>query len=65
VAAVRDANPQIAYADSSRRGYVMVEAGRERLEARFRVLEDVARPDSTISTAASFTVLAGRPGLSK
>jgi alkaline phosphatase D len=65
VAAVRDANPQIAYADSSRRGYVMVEAGRQRLEARFRVLEDVARPDSTISTAATFTVLAGRPGIAR
>ncbi len=36
--------------------------GRERLEARLRVLNR-ARTDAAVSTAATFTVIAGRPGL--
>ena len=51
------------YADGSRRGYVMLDVGRERLEARLRVLDTVARTDAGVSTAATFTVRAGRPGI--
>ena len=50
---IRDANPHIRYADGSRRGYVMLDVGRERLEARLRVLDTVARTDAGVSTAAT------------
>jgi len=63
VAAIRDANPHIVHADGSKRGYVMLDIGRERLEARLRVLDTAARTDAAVSTAATFTVIAGRPGL--
>jgi alkaline phosphatase D len=63
VMAIRDANPHIRYADGSRRGYVVLDFGRDRLEARLRVVDTVKRADAGISTAAAFTVAAGRPGL--
>ena len=63
VAAIRDANPHIVFADGSRRGYALLELGRESLEARFRVVDTVKRADAGISTAASFTVRAGHPGI--
>ena len=65
VQSIREANPHIHYADGSRRGYAMLDIGRERLEARLRVLDSVARRDAEVSTAARFTVLAGRPGIAK
>ena len=65
VQSIREANPHIRYADGSRRGYAMLDIGRERLEARLRVLDTVARRDAEVSTAARFTVLAGRPGIAK
>ena len=63
VAAIRDANPHIRYADGSRRGYALLDFGRDRLEARLRVVDTVASRDAGISTAATFAVTAGRPGL--
>ncbi|MDH5264068.1 MAG: alkaline phosphatase D family protein [Betaproteobacteria bacterium] len=63
VASIREANPHILYADGSLRGYAMLDVDRERLEARFRVLDSVARTDAGVSTAATFTVRAGRPGV--
>ncbi len=63
VAAIRDANPHIKFADGSKRGYITLRAGRESLEAKLRVLDTVARTDAEVSTAATFTVLAGRPGI--
>jgi alkaline phosphatase D len=63
VAAVREANPHIRYADGSRRGYVLLDFGRDRLEARLRVVDTVKRQDAGISTAATFGVRAGRPGI--
>ena len=63
VAAVRDANPHFKYADGSKRGYVLLELSRDRLETRLRVVDTVRQPDAAISTAATFTVRAGRPGI--
>ena len=65
VESIRKANPHFRFADGSKRGYVLLEVGRERLEARLRVLDAVTRRDADISTAAAFTVLAGRPGIAK
>jgi alkaline phosphatase D len=63
VAAVREANPHIRFADGSKRGYVVLEFGRDRLETRLRVVESVKRADADVATAATFTVRAGRPGI--
>jgi alkaline phosphatase D len=64
IAAIRDANPDIVFADGSRRGYALLDIGRDRLETRLRVVDTVKRADAGISTAATFTVAAGRPGVS-
>lgn len=54
-------NPHIRY-HNSRRGYVRVRVGPERLHADFRVVPYVTRPGAPIQTAASFVVESGRPG---
>jgi alkaline phosphatase D len=63
VAAVREANPHIVFADGSKRGYALLEFSRDRLETHLRVVDTVKRPDAGLSTAATFTVRAGRPGI--
>jgi alkaline phosphatase D len=63
IAAVRDANPHIRFADASKRGYGLFALSRDRLEARLRVVDTVKRPDAGIATAATFTVRDGRPGI--
>ncbi|MGE0356152.1 MAG: alkaline phosphatase [Burkholderiales bacterium] len=63
VAAIREANPHILHADGSQRGYTLLDLGRDRLEARLRVVETVKRADAGVATAATFTVAAGRAGV--
>jgi alkaline phosphatase D len=63
VESIREANPHIHFADGSKRGYVLLDLARERLEARLRVVDSVASRDAAVSTDATFTVLAGRPGI--
>jgi len=63
VAAVRDANPHIKFADGSKRGYALLEFSRDRLETRLRVVDSVKQPDAGVATAATFNVRAGRPGI--
>ena len=63
--AIRAENPDIAFADSTRRGYTVLDIGRERLEARLRVVDSVKEPQMAISTLATFSVAAGRAGLQK
>jgi alkaline phosphatase D len=59
--AIRDANPHAVYADAGRSGYGMMELRPDRLDVRFRVVDDVWSPDPAIATAASFVVEAGSP----
>jgi alkaline phosphatase D len=63
--AIVRANPHIAFGDSTRRGYFVVDLTTERLVAQLRVLDDVARPDAAVSTAATFEIVAGRPGVTR
>jgi alkaline phosphatase D len=63
--AIRDTNPDILLADSTRRGYVVLDIGAERLEARLRVVDSVKRPEMAISTLETFAVAAGRSGIQK
>jgi alkaline phosphatase D len=61
--AIRAANPHIRYANGDDRGYVVLDIGRDRLEARVRAVETVKASDAAISTVADFQVEAGRPGV--
>ena len=63
--AIRRANPDVRYAEARRRGYTVMDIGRERTEARLRCVDTVKRADMTIATTETFTVLAGRPGIQK
>ncbi len=55
------ANPHIGYF-AARHGYLVCTVERERWTADFRYVSDVADPDATIETGASFVIEAGRPG---
>jgi phosphodiesterase/alkaline phosphatase D-like protein len=61
--AIVRANPHIVYGESARRGYFLVDLTAERCVAALRVLDDVNRPDAAVSTAATFEIAAGRPGV--
>jgi alkaline phosphatase D len=60
---IRAANPHIRYGNNTQHGYIVLDIGRERLEARLRAVETIKRADAGISTAKTFTVEAGRPGI--
>jgi alkaline phosphatase D len=62
VNAIAQANPHIHFAESTKRGYVVLDFSRERAEARLRVVGTVKEPDSPVTTRASFVVEEGRPG---
>jgi alkaline phosphatase D len=62
---IHDTNPDIAFAEASRRGYVVLDIGADRLEAKLRVVDSVKKPDMTLSTAQVFAVAAGRAGILK
>ena len=63
LADMRAANPHVRYANGADRGYVVLDISREKIEARLRALADVKSANSTIATAATFEVEAGRPGV--
>ena len=55
-------NPCLKF-HSQQRGYVVCEADPRVCRAEFRVVDVVDRPGGTVSTAATFVVEDGRPGL--
>jgi alkaline phosphatase D len=57
-------NPDIKFVNGQR-GYVRTRIGHDLLTADFRVLPYVTAPDAPVSTRATFTVEAGRPGLQR
>src|SRR5215212_3377296 len=59
--AVRQA-PWVQFFEARHRGYVTVEATSEALRADYRFVAATDRPESTIETATSWAVEAGRPG---
>jgi alkaline phosphatase D len=54
-------NPHFIHADAKQRGYGIADFTPARLEVALRLVDDVARRDSTIATGARFAVEAGRP----
>ncbi len=55
-------NPHIKFGKSDQRGYTVLEVEGARATAHLRVIDNARVIDSTVSTAASFTVEAGKPG---
>ncbi|MGW0331495.1 alkaline phosphatase D family protein [Streptomyces sp. NPDC003011] len=56
------ANPHLKFYNG-RRGYVRVELGQQEAQADFRTVSAVTTPGAAVTTAASFVVEAGSPGL--
>jgi alkaline phosphatase D len=56
-------NPHVSYFDGARRGYVRCELDAARWRTDYRVVQSVAVPTGGVSTAASFEVEAGQPGV--
>ena len=55
-------NPHVRFANSEKRGYVVLELTERRCLAQLRALDSEKRPDSGLSTLAAFVVENGRPG---
>jgi alkaline phosphatase D len=58
-------NPQLAYANLTRRGYAIVEARPDVLKVAYRSPLTNAQRDSPVSTIASFRVLDGNPSVER
>jgi alkaline phosphatase D len=48
--------PYIRYVNARQRGYQIVDLTPTRMQAEYRVLDDVANPDSAVATATTYTV---------
>lgn len=59
---IRDANEQLKFVNSQR-GYLICEVTPEAWTSHHRVVDVISRPGGDVSTAASFRVERGRPGL--
>jgi alkaline phosphatase D len=57
------ANPWLRYGEGSLRGYTLVEATRDGLDAHLRAVQSVKHADSGVRTAKSVHVEAGQPGI--
>jgi alkaline phosphatase D len=54
-------NPHFVFADAQAKGYGVVEFTPGQIHTQLRVVDDVTRPDTRVSTLASFRVRAGQP----
>jgi alkaline phosphatase D len=48
--------PYVRYVNARQRGYSVVDLTPSRMQADYRVIDDVANPDATVATATTFTV---------
>ncbi len=55
--------PHVRFADTHERGYMVCDATQDELVTRYQVVESTLVPDSPVSTAGTFTTLAGTPGV--
>lgn len=60
--AVLAENPHIRYANSTRRGYTVMELSAQRCVTHLRTLDDVRNPQSGIKSLVRFAVENGKPG---
>jgi alkaline phosphatase D len=61
----RPDNPHILLADGRKRGYVVVELGKDKAATNLRSIDNEKARESSISTLASYVVEAGKPGAQK
>jgi alkaline phosphatase D len=57
--------PHVAFADTHQRGYMIADATTSELVTRYQVVESTAVAVSPVSTAGSWTTLAGTPGVQR
>ncbi len=55
-------NPHIKFFDSRKRGYVLVDTGRQRMDVKMQIVSDVTDPQATLSTLKRWVVESGRAG---
>jgi alkaline phosphatase D len=55
--------PHVRFADTHRRGYMVCDATPTELVTRYQVVESTLVPTSPVTTAGSWTTLAGTPGV--
>ena len=55
-------NPHVVFGKSDQRGYTVLHVEGRRATAHLRVIDNARVRDTTLTTAASFVVEAGRPG---
>jgi alkaline phosphatase D len=60
--AARAFNPHVLYGRADRRGYVALDVGARRIDARLMVVADAQDAASPVTVAARYVVEAGRPG---
>jgi alkaline phosphatase D len=56
--------PHVRFADTHQRGYMVCDATATELVTRYQVVESTLVPDSPVSTAGTWTTVAGTPGIS-
>jgi alkaline phosphatase D len=59
---VKSYNPHMQYAKSDQRGYTILDVGMDYTHVKLRVIDNARIQNSALSTAASFTIAAGKPG---
>jgi alkaline phosphatase D len=55
--------PHVHFADTHERGYMIADATPDELVTRYQVAETTLVPDAPVTTAATFTTIAGTPGV--
>jgi alkaline phosphatase D len=61
----RPDNPHVLLADGRKRGYVVMELGKDKATAELRVIDNEKVRETTVSTQASYVVEAGKAGAVK
>jgi len=56
-------NPHVHFFESRRRGYVVVDLERAKMQVRMRVVSDAHDPKADIATLKTYAVESGRPGV--
>jgi len=55
-------NPHVKFFESRKRGYVLVDTDRQRMDVKMQIVSDAADPKATLSTLKRWTVENGRAG---
>ena len=55
--------PHVRFADTHQRGYMIADVTQDEMVTRYQVAESTLVPESPVTTAATFTTVAGTPGV--